>query len=484
MNNGVSGKLAFALSAAVLLASCATNPVTGHSDFVMMSQADEISLGRKADAEVRKEYGVYQDPELQAYVNRVGQKLAKASHRPTIAYRFTVVDSSEINAFALPGGYVYVTRGILPYLGSEAELAAVVGHEIGHVSARHGVRQQSAAMAAGIGASMIGAVIPGVGGSAAQSVADVLGNALVSGYGRDQELEADRLGADYLARTGYDPQAMIRVVGVLKNQEQFDAQIARSEGREPRAYHGLFASHPDNDKRLQEVVAEAGKLGTAGGLEGRAEYQKAIDGIVFGDSPNQGIAHGADFYHGELGFALAFPRDWQLKNRPDRVQAASPSGEAIMELRMLGKAEGTPAETLRRLTRLAPGEALDSTSLNGLPAATTTVQRSGRPIRAAVVFLGGDAYLIAGTAREPSNFSRYVPDISAAIRSFHSITESERKLARPLTVKLLAAKKGDTFAGFAQRSPLGKNAEGNLRLMNHAYPTGEPVPGQTLRIVE
>ena len=309
MNPRPSAILAAAACAAALAAGCATNPVTGGADFVMMTEEQELSLGRKADAEVRKQYGVYEDAALQAYLNRVGQKLARASHRPGISYRFTVVDSPEINAFALPGGYVYVTRGILPYLESEAELAAVVGHELGHVTARHGVRQQSAAMATGLGVSVLGAAIPGLGGSVAQNVADVISTAVLSSYGRDQELEADRLGAQYLARTGYDPQAMIRVVEVLKNQELFDAEVAKKEGREPRAYRGLFASHPDNETRLKEVVGEASKLARGGGFEGEAEYRKAIDGIVWGDSPQQGIVRGNSFYHAELGFALSFPRD-------------------------------------------------------------------------------------------------------------------------------------------------------------------------------
>ncbi|HSD61589.1 MAG TPA: M48 family metalloprotease, partial [Burkholderiales bacterium] len=438
----------------------------------------------KADAEVRKEYGIYEDPELQAYVSRVGQKLARASHRPGISYTFVVVDSPEINAFALPGGYVYVTRGILAYLGSEAELAAVVGHEIGHVTARHGVRQQSAAMATGLGVGILGAIVPGVGGSAAQNVADVVSTAVLSGYGREQELEADRLGAQYLARTGYDPQAMIRVVEVLKNQELFDAEVAKKEGRETRAYHGLFASHPDNDTRLKEVVGEASKFAKAGAFEGEAEYDKAIDGIVYGDSPQQGIVRGSNFFHAEMGFALSFPKDWRLKNGPDRVQAASPSKDAIMELSLAGKAQGSPADALRKLAKLGSGETVETTAINGLPAASVTVQRSGRPIRATLVQLGGNSYLIAGTAKDGTIFQRYGAEISAAIRSFHPITEAERKLARPLTLRVVKAKKGDTFAGLASRSPLGPNAEGYLRLVNDAYPKGEPMEGRPLRIIE
>jgi predicted Zn-dependent protease len=219
-------------------------------------------------------------------------------------------------------------------------------------------------------------------------------------------------------------------------------------------------------------------------VKGTSEYQRALDGMVYGDSPDQGMPRGNAFYHPGLGFALRFPQGWRLKNQADRVQASSPSGDALMELRLLDKAQGTPSELLRRKLQLSPGTELDTTNVSGLPAAATTVQRSGRPIYATVVFLGENAYLVAGTAKQSSVYSRYAPEITAAARSFHPITDAERKLAEPLRLKLVKAKKGDTFASLAHGSPLGRNAEGYLRLMNGAYPRGEPAPGQTLKVVE
>ena len=217
-----------------VVTACATNPVTGGKDIVLMSEDEEIALGRANDPKIRAQYGVYDDSALQAYVQRVGEQLATHSHRPGLVYRFTVLDSPEVNAFALPGGYIYITRGILAYLNSEAELAAVLAHEVGHVTARHAVRQYTAATAASIGANILSAVVPELGSQAGQQLMNVIGNALLSGYGRDHELESDRLGAEYLARTGFDPHAMIGVVGVLKNQEEFEKQRAKEEGREPR----------------------------------------------------------------------------------------------------------------------------------------------------------------------------------------------------------------------------------------------------------
>src|SRR5688572_22830979 len=192
-----------------VVGGCATNPVTGGKDVVLMSESQEVEMGRKAHPQVLQQYGRYDDEALQQYVTSVGQRIAASSHRSDLQYTFTVLDSADVNAFALPGGYVYVTRGIMAYLNSEAELAAVLGHEIGHVTARHSVRQQTGATAAGVGAMVVG-ILTGSGDLA--NVANAAGTALVRGYGRDMELEADRLGAEYLNRIGYEPEEMIDVV--------------------------------------------------------------------------------------------------------------------------------------------------------------------------------------------------------------------------------------------------------------------------------
>jgi predicted Zn-dependent protease len=209
------------------LAGCAQNPVTGESNFVMLSEDSEIAIGRENHPKIIKQYGRYDNEALQTYVQAIGERLANASHRSELIYRFTVLDSPVINAFALPGGYIYITRGLMAYLNSEAELAAVLGHEIGHVTARHGVRQQSAAQAANLGYTLGAILLPQLRNRSSQQLFNVLGGALLSGYGREHELEADALGAEYLARTGYDSRAMIDVIRVLKNQEVFAAEQAK-----------------------------------------------------------------------------------------------------------------------------------------------------------------------------------------------------------------------------------------------------------------
>ena len=462
-----------------LLAGCAQNPVTGQSDFVMMSEAQEIAIGRQYNEQVIKnQYQVYESKALQDYVNGIGQKLAKKSHRPNLQYRFTVLDTPEINAFALPGGYVYITRGIMAYLNSEAQLAAVVGHEIGHVTARHGVRQQSAAQAANLGLTIASIFVPKINTNLGQNLANVLGGALLSGYGREQELEADRLGAQYLARADYDPQAIISVLRVLKNQELKDAELAKQEGREPRRYSGLFSTHPDNDTRLKQVVGEADKLAPAAPFEGRAEFLAATDGLVFNDNSEQGVVRNNRFYHGELGIALQFPEAWQVHNLPNALIAISPQGEARLQMKMDLKPQGSPVEYARRMTGY--GAQISSIEINGLSAALIDASDS----LGGVIYLGKQAFILQGQGKDRQGLVAHRNEIIETVRSFHALTADERKLVRPLSIRVITARQGDTYARLAHNSPLGKSAESYLRLINAQYPDGEPRAGQRIKIVE
>ncbi len=473
-------KAAFlALPVLLLLADCAQNPVTGKQDFVMMSESQELSLGLKADQDVKRQYLLYDHHGLAKYVDEVGQRLARKSHRNTLDYRFTVVDSAEINAFALPGGHVYITRGILAYLNSEAELAAVLGHEIGHVTARHSVRQISAAQGADIALSVAAILSPALRGEGVKNITNLLGTALLSGYGREHELEADHLGAEYLSRVGYDTQAMIRVVGALKNQELFDAEAAKQEGRTPRAYHGLFASHPDNDTRLKQVVADASHYGGGKRDDGRAAYLAKTSGMVYGDNAHQGVIRAGYFYHETLGVAFKLPQGWRAANLPDKLIVTGPGDEARLELTGQKKPAATPQEYLRRTLRIAAGD-IDISPVNGLPAATLVTRDRFH----AVIYLGDEAYLFAGAARSPELMSKHRETLRASVRSFHAMTDAERKLARPLVIKLITADAGTRFADLARVSPLGRNAEGHLRLINAMYPAGEPKPGQAIKVIE
>jgi predicted Zn-dependent protease len=473
------------LLTALTLANCAQNPVTGNPNLVLLTQSQEIAIGKREDSNVRRQYGAYEDAALQEYVNQIGQQLAKASHRPELQYRFLVVDSPDVNAFALPGGYIYITRGILSYLNSEAELAGVLGHELGHVTARHSVQQISAATATNIGVNILGIFVPETRGLLGGNVINILGTAMLSGYGRDHELEADRLGAEYLARTGYDPQAMIRVVGVLKNQELFDAEVAKAEGRQPRAYHGLFASHPDNDTRLQQVVGEASRYKLADTRTAQEEFMRRSDRMVYGDGPQQGIVRNNELYHAELGLTMRFPAGWRVRNGRQNVAATSPGGgEALIDLRSGGGAQGSPEEVLRKALKLGSGAPVTPAEVNGLTAAVANTNRNGRPTRVMCVFLGGSAYLIAAQARSSAGFDQFQEEIQSSIMSFRAIADHERAFGHPLRLRVITAQPETTFAELARRSPLGQFAEGHLRVINGKYPKGEPVAGQPLKIVE
>ena len=475
----MSRRLALALVPALHLglASCATNPVTGGQDFVLVSEAQELRIGRQVDAQVKQRYALYDARGMQAYVEGIGQRLAKASHRPDISYRFVLIDSADVNAFALPGGYVYISRGILPYLNSEAELAGVIGHEIGHVTARHSVQRLSAAQGAQIAVTVAQIFVPVIRTQAGGLAVDVLGSALLSGYGRDQELQADQLGATYLARTGYDPGAMRRSLEVLRDQELFDAEVAKQENREPRRYHGLFASHPENDRRLQEIVQHAALLRTENAADGRAEFLKRSEGLVFGDNTHEGVVRDGVFYHRDLGIAMRLPPGWRAVNRPDRLIAIAPQGASRLELRNPTKATGTPPEFLRRAESTSEVTALE---INGLPAAMA--RTSGRVV--AAIFQADRAYLIVGTMPQFAAVETDASPLVESITSFRAITDAERSAAKALTIKLITADAGTRMADLAARSPLGRNAEGYLRLMNGLYPKGEPVAGQTLKIVQ
>ena len=489
-------RLALALLVLLITAlpGCAVNPVSGKKQVVLMSEEKEISLGRQMDPEIRKEYGVYEDPKLQGYVQRVGEKLAGLSHRPELFYRFTVLDSAEVNAFALPGGYVYITRGLLAYLNSEADLAAVLGHEIGHVTARHAVRQYTTAMAAQIGYTIGAIFVPELGSQAGSTLFNVLGTALVRGYGREHELESDRLGAQYLALAGYDPDAILEVLEVLKDQEEFEVERAKLEGREPRVYHGVFATHPSNDQRLQEVVHEAQTQKVVVPTIGRSDYLAHIDGLVFGDSVKQGIRHANKFYHRDLGIALTFPEGWRIENRPDRLLAISPkrTGQMLVKLEDLNR-RISPSEFMRERLKLNNLKQAGTLQGTGLPSYTGVARMPwsfgagpSRKLdtRVALLFFRDKAYVFYGASTSQEQFNGDDRLFLETARSLHALTSAEQQLAEGLRIRLIDVSVGSSFAKLSANSPIPNYPEKILRLLNDKYPQGEPQPGSKLKIVQ
>ena len=484
---------------ATLLVACGTpvvNPVTGQTERSAMSEEDEIAEGKKAHAQVLQEYTAYADPKLQAYVNELGQRLAKQSHRANLKWTFTVLDSPEINAFALPGGYVYVTRGIMAYLDSEAELAGVMGHEIGHVTARHGAQRATRQRTAGIGvlaATVLGAVLEGVGVGGATDLASQVSQTAAAGYiasySREQESQADALGAEYLARNQYNPQNMVDVIEVLKNQERFAAEAAKADGKPEPSGASWLASHPSNDKRLADIKAIATKYSGQWGDDFRARYLQAVDGMAFGESREQGITRGRNFYHEPLGIALTAPEGWQVKNSAEAIMLVNGAGDAGLVVRLVPpKAGSTHEEILRNVVKPTGGNS-ERRSLNGLSATHFSGSVRSEQGQSSAVNLtlvsgpGGRNYLLQYAGKDAAALQRASVQMAEAEGSFRALTAADRVAGRPWVVKTVSFPRGG-FVELAKSSPLMTRAESQLRLINGAFGGGvEPKVGQVVKVV-
>ena len=481
-----SGLVGAALTLAALC-GCASNPATGGTDFVFMSEEKEIEIGRVTHPQILSKYRVYADSDLQSYVERVGHELADNGDRPNLRYVFTLLDSEEVNAFALPGGYVYITRGLLSYLNSEAELAAVLGHEIGHITARHAVRQHRSEALLGL----LGQVANATTGVAGSTLTNVLGGALVSGYGRDMELEADQLGAEYLVRVGHDSEAMIDVVALLKNQELFEIERAKQEGRDPRVYHGIFATHPDNDKRLREVVKAADAVSTGQSRpDNRDGFLQHLDGLAFGRIKAGGIVRDQEFRHGGLGIGLRFPAGWNIDDVPGRLTATSPDRSSLLVITAQPvKDRLSPVDILRDkigIDGVERGHAVSPDGLNGFTAIARNANSpfGRRPVRYAVVRHRDRAYVFAGVTRNAENRTRDDGKFMTTIKSLRLLDDKSARSAKPGFVRVIEANAGTTMKVLAAASPLDQYAEEQLRLLNNLYPEGEPVPGQKIKIID
>ena len=489
---------ALTLSAAVLAGcgSTSINPVTGQAERSVMSEAAEIAEGRKSHGQVLQEYGVLKNPRVQAYVNDIGQRLAKQSQRANLQWTFTVLDSPEINAFALPGGYVYITRGIMVYLDNEADLAGVMGHEIGHVTARHGAQRATRQQDAGLGvlaASVLGAVLEsqGIGGAGqmASDLSQTVAAGYISRYGREQELQADGLGAEYLSRIRFDPRNMVDVINVLKNQERFAADLARAQGRPVPQQNSWLSSHPSNDQRLDNITQLAAqyKTGAAYNDEGRARYQQMLEGMAFGESAEQGLTRGRHFYHTGLGFALTASDGWRIQNEADQITLVNSAGDAGLVVKMAPPDAGkTHDEVIRKLVNPATGRA-ERTQINGLTATRfsgTVAGKNGQPQNTELTLITspqGNVFLFIHAAKDAAALQRSRSQMLETENTFRALTASDRAAARPWVVRSAMMPRGG-FAELAKTSPLA-NPEQQLRLINGVYPAGDIKPGLAVKTV-
>ena len=450
-----------------------------------MSSAQELALGKQAHQQTLQQYRTYNDAALAQYVDSVGQRLAAQSHRADLQYTFTVLDSDEINAFALPAGYIYITRGLLAYLNSEAELAAVLGHEIGHVTARHGVRQASSAQAANIGGGMLAVFFPQLRSTGMSQSIGLLSKAMLSGYGREHELEADRLGASYIGATGYDSGAMFDVIRVLKNQELFDRKLARAEGREPRAYHGLFSTHPDNDTRLKEIIAET--PANSRGERHRERFLNHLDGLIFGNNPNEGVIVENRFIHPSLGVAFDIPAGWQSQNQSEQLILADPNRKAVMLVRLAKTKAGlAPTEVIKKLGigPLSQVEAFKPGGRRGVRAlAQVDIEGTRRPARVAAVISGDYGYVFVGFTVDGQALGSYDSAFSAVSASFRGLSAAEKAAVKPQVLAVTRIKNSISWATLAKVSPLKKLAEARLALLNGSDAAGAAA-GSRIKVVK
>jgi predicted Zn-dependent protease len=462
----------------VSLAACATNPVSGKREISLMSEAEEIAYGQQADAEIRREMGVYDNPELQRYVSDIGQRLAQLSHRPNLRWSFTVVDHQAVNAFALPGGFIYITRGILPYLDNEAELAGVLGHEIAHVTARHAAQQSTRAGLGGLGLAVLSIFVP-----ATAPFGDVtsaaLGVAFLK-YGRDDERESDRVGMEYVARGGWDPNGV----------PNFLQTLSRISEMSERGVPNWLSTHPEPAERVTEAQPVVARLAGPAAVErGHDRYLEHIDGVVVGDNPEDGIVRGHRFLHPALRFALEFPEGWEVMNTPDQVAAQEPGQKRFMVLQHVDRPVGnTLADIAARSMTAARLKRVDgqTTSLNGADAFVGLYRGSLSGVgpvlaRAAHIQHGRQVYLLAGFAPE-GDFASADRDITASIHSYRPLTTREAGEIRPNRLDFYVVRSGDTWQSIASRGGSLVRAR-ELAIMNSSAVNVQPTPGARIKIV-
>jgi predicted Zn-dependent protease len=422
--------------------------------------------------------GVYDNDELQRYVRDLGDRLAALSHRPKLPWTFTVVDHPAVNAFALPGGFIYITRGILPYLDDEAELVGVLGHEIGHVTARHAAQQSTRAGLGGIGIAILGIFVPGTQPfgeltSAALSVAFLK-------YGRDDERESDRLGMEYASRGGWDPAAV----------PDFLSTLARLDALSQRGVPNWLSTHPEPAERVVEARPIVAKFASASATErGRDRYRDHIDGLVVGDKREDGIVRGHRFLHPVLRFAVDFPEGWEVTNAEEQVAAQEPGQKHFMLLQHVERKGGVTLEEVAaqsmsaaRFRRLKG----DLTSLNGANAYVGLYEGEmsglGRvTMHAAHIESGRQVFLLGGLAPQ-GEFSQIAQTVDASIRSYRPLSSREADAIQPNRLAFYRVRPGDTWQAIAARHD-GIVRATELAIMNHYEVNVQPKAGEEIKVV-
>lgn len=473
-----------AIASLILLESCSVNPATGRQQFTgLMSPAQENQVGGTEHQKVLAEFGEYTENGIANYVSQVGANVTANTERPDVQYKFTVLDSDIVNAFALPGGYIYVSRGLLALANSEAELAAVLAHEAGHITGRHSAERYSRGVVTSLGANILSAVVDKSGVSQALGVGADL---YLKSYSRDQENEADSLGIRYLTQAGYDPAAMTSFLVNLQNSSALEAHIAGQGPSSPIS--GYFSTHPATQDRVNKTAGEGRAAGAGKGFVGRDEYLARVDGILYGESPRHGFIRGQDFIHPVSGFAFSVPKGFKLINQPTEVVAQGPGGSVVVFDMDANKGGLDAASYLSQVWMKSESvSGLEKTSVNGMPAATAAFngQVNGQPstIRLMAIEFRPNMFARFQIGMPVNAAPSLVEDMKRTTYSFRGLSASEKEMAQPYRLKLYKAGSGESVSSIASRQPFEDYAEDRFRVLN-ALGMGESVQaGRTYKIV-
>ena len=452
------------------------------------SLEEEMKIGREEHQKIIGHYGVYQDRELQAYVDRVGQRVAAQSSREEIEYQFTVLNDDMVNAMALPGGFIYITRGMLMHMNSESELAAVLGHEIAHVTEKHAIR----AKRRGTGLAVMNTVLAiATGQPSVYELGSIFSDVLLKGHSREFELEADEVGARYMAQAGYSPLAMLDTIEALKNRDRTEILQARKEKREPRVYHGFLSSHPDNDTRYKEAVRASEKARQEQEeFVGTDEFLQKLNGLAYGKVNQPGVVRKNTFYYPEYGVKLSFPDNWRRQSQRLGLLVVSQADEASFRLMSVKFLRGvTPEFLAREQLGFSVREGREIT-IAGLPAYLGIADRldspyGPRPTRFAVIqdSRKGVAYVLTGAGKNDLRKIRDDGNYIASIFSFDRMTRDDFREARQPTIQVVRVESGTTMEVLAAESVITNYALDKLRVMNGLYPDKQPAEGQLIKIV-
>jgi len=457
------------------LAGCARNPATGHNELMLVSESQEIAMGQQYDSQVVATIGLYPDPALQSYIQTLGKRLAATSERPNLPWTFRVVDDPAVNAFAVPGGFVYVTRGILAHMNNEAQLATVVGHEIGHVTARHTAAEMSKEQVATLGLV--------VGSIASKQVANYAGVAqqalgvLFLKFSRDNENQADELGVRYSSRANFDSREMVNVMKVL------DRLSATEGGRLPE----WLSTHPNPGNRVEHISSLISKQQTdfTGATINREGYERKLDGIMFGANPREGFFKNGVFYHPDLRFSLAFPNGWRVMNSKQAVAAQSPQQDAIIELTLTQGSSADQAARSFLSTEGIQAGTLTRGNVHGLtasaaPFAATTDQGT---LRGSAIFVEYNNHVYRLLAYSPEqSWGNYQSVAQQALTSFGPVNDPAVLNVQPQHVALFTLDRRTTIADLARQRP-SPAPVATLALINQVEENEQLEPGRIMKWV-